>query len=58
MTTGHHHAVGSFEAAREGVRALVGAVAPQKFFVAFLFLLTLAMLPVGRSGPNDGGGLL
>lgn len=58
MTTGHHHAAGSFEAAREGVRALVGAAAPQKFFVAFLFLLTLAMLPVGRSGPNDGGGLL
>ncbi len=46
------------QALRQGVQAFLGAAPWVKSFVAVCFLLFLIMAPIGRSGPDDGGGLL
>ena len=46
------------EAVRQGWRALLSAGPRVQGALAGLFLLALAMLPVGRAGPDDGGGVL
>ncbi|MCC6546923.1 DUF2029 domain-containing protein [Candidatus Sumerlaeota bacterium] len=56
MTADHHPR--SVEAAREGARRLAEAPALHRAAVLLLFLLSLLMLPIGRRGPADGGGLL
>ncbi|CAN5176288.1 hypothetical protein BH09SUM1_BH09SUM1_32310 [soil metagenome] len=45
-------------ALRDGVRAILAAPPLVKSIVAILFLLTLLMLPFGRTGAGDAGGLL
>jgi hypothetical protein len=51
-------AAGPLHAVRDGWCALVASSPLVKALVAALFLLTCLMLPVGRKGPADGGGLL
>jgi hypothetical protein len=48
----------SLQALREGWRTILAAPLQVRCLVAPIFLLALLMLPVGRHGPNDGGGLL
>lgn len=49
---------GSFESLRSGWRALLAASPLHKLLTALGIVLTLLMLPIGRTAPGDGGGAL